>query len=77
MLPLAAATDYHIAGRKAATLARLAAHGFPVPPGVVVPVAIFERAVGRNLEVPADVAADLLSAALSWGTCHWRSVRPV
>ena len=67
MLPLAAATDYHIAGRKAATLARLAAHGFPVPPGVVVPVAIFERAVGRNLEVPADVAADLLSAARELG----------
>jgi rifampicin phosphotransferase len=67
VLQLAAATDYHIAGRKAATLARLAAHGFPVPPGIVVPVAIFERALGRNLEVPGDVAADLLSAAQEWG----------
>ena len=35
VLPLAAATDHRIAGRKAATLARLAAAGFPVPPGVV------------------------------------------
>lgn len=67
VLPLAVATDYHIAGRKAATLARLAAHGFPVPPGVVLPVAIFEWAVDRNLEVPAAVAADLLSAARGWG----------
>jgi pyruvate,water dikinase len=67
VLPLAAATDYHIAGCKAATLARLAAHGFPVPPGVVLPVAIFERAVDRNLEVPAAVAADLLGAAHELG----------
>jgi pyruvate,water dikinase len=66
VLPLPAATDYHIAGRKAATLARLSAHGFPVPPGVVVPVAIYEWAVDRNLEVPGDVAADLLSAARGW-----------
>ena len=66
VLPLPAATDYHIAGRKAATLARLAAHGFPVPPGLVLPVAIFEGAVDRNLEVPGDVAADLLSAARGW-----------
>jgi phosphohistidine swiveling domain-containing protein len=67
VLTLAAATDYHIAGRKAATLARLAAHGFPVPPGVVVPAAIYEWAVDRNLEVPAAVAADLLSAAHELG----------
>jgi hypothetical protein len=32
VLPLTAATDYHIAGRKPATLARLAAHGFPASP---------------------------------------------
>jgi hypothetical protein len=32
VLPLTAATDYHIAGRKPATLAHLAAHGFPVTP---------------------------------------------
>jgi phosphohistidine swiveling domain-containing protein len=67
VLPLAAATDYRIAGRKAATLARLAARGFPVPPGVVVPVASYEWALGRNFEVPADVAADLLGAAREWG----------
>src|SRR4249920_2730871 len=67
ILPLTAATDYRIAGRKAATLARLAARGFPVPPGVVVPAAIYEQALGRNLEVPADVAADLRRAVREWG----------
>src|SRR5215207_11519270 len=66
VLPLAAATDHRIAGRKAATLARLAATGFPVPPGVVVPAAIFEHATGER-EVPAEVAADLLSAVRGWG----------
>ena len=66
MLPLAAATDHRIAGRKAATLARLAAAGFPVPPGVVVPAAIFEHATGER-EVPADVAAGLLTAVRGWG----------
>jgi rifampicin phosphotransferase len=67
VLPLAAATDYHIAGRKAATLARLAARGFPVPPGVVVTADVLDRAVGRNLAVPADAAADLISALRGWG----------
>jgi len=67
VLPLAVATDYHIAGRKAATLARLAARGFPVPPGVVVPADVLDQAVGRNLVVPADLAADLLSAVHAWG----------
>jgi len=67
VLPLAAATDYHIAGRKAATLAHMAGHGFPVPPGLVVPVAIFDRALGRNLKVPADTSADLISAVRGWG----------
>jgi pyruvate,water dikinase len=67
ILPLTAATDYRIAGRKAATLARLAARGFRVPPGVAVPAAIYEQALGRNLEVPADVAADLRRAVREWG----------
>jgi rifampicin phosphotransferase len=67
VLPLTAATDHRIAGRKAATLARLAARGFPVPPGVVVPAAIYEQALGRNLDVPADVAADLRRAVREWG----------
>ncbi len=67
VLPLAAATDHRIAGRKAATLARLAAAGFPVPPGVVVPAAVSERAPGAELSVPADVAADLLDAVRGWG----------
>ena len=65
VLPLTAATDHRIAGRKAATLARLAAAGFPVPPGVVVPAAIFKQATGER-EVPAEVAADLLSAVRGW-----------
>ena len=67
VLPLAAATDYHIAGRKAATLARLAARGFPVPPGVVVPADVMDQAVDRNLEVSADATADLLRAARALG----------
>jgi pyruvate,water dikinase len=67
VLPLTAATDYRTAGRKAAILARLAARGFPVPRGVVVPAAVFERALGRNLEVPVDAAADLISAVHGWG----------
>ncbi|HEY3004602.1 MAG TPA: PEP/pyruvate-binding domain-containing protein [Kribbellaceae bacterium] len=67
VLPLAAATDHRIAGRKAATLARLAAAGFPVPPGVVIPAAVPEDAPGRELSVPADVAADLLRAVRAWG----------
>jgi phosphohistidine swiveling domain-containing protein len=66
VLPLATATDHRIAGRKAATLARLATAGFRVPPGVVVPTAIFESATGER-EVPAEVAADLLSAVHGWG----------
>ena len=67
VLPLAVATDYHIAGRKAATLARLAARGFPVPPGVVVPADVMDQAVDRNLEVSADATADLLRAARALG----------
>jgi phosphohistidine swiveling domain-containing protein len=66
VLPLAAATDHRVAGRKAATLARLAAAGFPVPPGAVVPVALMEQVPGRE-NVPAEVAADLLSAVRAWG----------
>lgn len=67
VLPLAAATDHRVAGRKAATLARLAAAGFPVPPGVVVPAALMEQAAARERDVPADVAADLLSSVRAWG----------
>jgi len=67
VLALAAATDHRIAGRKAATLARLAAAGFPVPPGVVVPAVVLEEAPGPGLDVPADVAADLLDAVRGWG----------
>jgi rifampicin phosphotransferase len=67
VLPLPVSTDYRIAGRKAATLARLATRGFPVQPGVVVPADVLDRAVGRNLEVPADTASDLLSGVRPWG----------
>jgi pyruvate,water dikinase len=66
VLPLAAATDHRIAGRKAATLARLAAAGFPVPPGVVLPAAIFESTSGER-EVPAEVATALFDAVRAWG----------
>jgi rifampicin phosphotransferase len=66
VLPLTAATDHRIAGRKAATLARLAAASFPVPPGVVIPAAVFEHATGER-EVPPEVATDLLSAVRGWG----------
>jgi phosphohistidine swiveling domain-containing protein len=67
VLLLAAATDYRVAGCKAATLARLATRGFPVPPGVVVPADVLDRAIGRNFEVPADTAADLIRAVRPWG----------
>jgi rifampicin phosphotransferase len=66
VLQLTAATDHSIAGRKAATLARLAAASFPVPPGVVIPAAVFEHATGER-EVPPEVATDLLSAVRGWG----------
>ena len=67
VLPLTAATDYRIAGRKAATLARLAGAGFPVPPGVVVPAAVMERATSGDGEVPGEVAMALLDAVRAWG----------
>jgi rifampicin phosphotransferase len=66
VLPLTAATDHRIAGRKAATLARLAASGFPVPPGVVLPAALFESASGER-QVPAEVATALFDAVRAWG----------
>ena len=66
VLPLATATDYRIAGRKAATLARLAAAGFPVPPGVVVPAARFEPST-VNAKCPPKSATALHSAVRAWG----------
>jgi phosphoenolpyruvate synthase/pyruvate phosphate dikinase len=66
VLPLTTATDHRIAGRKAATLARLAAAGFPVPPGVVLPPALFESA-SRERDLPAEVATALLDAVWAWG----------
>jgi rifampicin phosphotransferase len=67
VLPLVAATDHLIAGRKAATLARLAARHLPVPPGVVVPTVVFEQALGQNVDVSAEVATNILDAVRPWG----------
>jgi pyruvate,water dikinase len=67
VLPLAAATDPRMAGRKAATLARLAAAGFPVPPGVVVPAAVLAGMAGPEHSVPTGVAVNLLDSVRGWG----------
>ncbi len=75
VLPLQEATDPRLAGRKAATLAVLAAAGLPVPPGVVLPTTAFTRAVAaaqaqaepHGLQVPDDVGAALASAVARWG----------
>src|SRR5215469_2431739 len=65
VLPLSRATDPLVAGRKAATLARLAAAGFPVPPGVVLPAAVLDQSDGRVLS--ASIAAELLHMVSAWG----------
>lgn len=67
VLRLAAATDPHMAGRKAATLARLAAAGFAVPPGIVLPAAVLQGTPGRKLELPGEVASGLLDMIRAWG----------
>ncbi|MGR7027654.1 PEP/pyruvate-binding domain-containing protein [Geodermatophilus sp. URMC 62] len=75
VLPLQEATDLRLAGRKAATLAVLAAAGCPVPPGVVLSTTAFGRAVAAGgggpdpcgLRVPDDVGAALASAVARWG----------
>jgi rifampicin phosphotransferase len=67
VLRLAAATDHHVAGRKAATLARLAAAGFAVPPGVVLPAAVLAGAPGQELELPGEIASGLLDMIRAWG----------
>ncbi len=48
------AHDRDRAGTKAATLARLAAAGLPVPPGIVVPVETDDAALGRAAEEIAE-----------------------
>jgi pyruvate,water dikinase len=66
VLPLTAATDHRRAGRKAATLARLAGRGLPVPPGVVITADVFARAaapgagqgVGQEADRGSDPGAD-------------------
>ena len=67
VLPLPAATDYHIAGRKAATLLACPPRVFRCRQAWSCPLPSYEWAVGRNLEVSGDVTADLLSAARGWG----------
>lgn len=72
VVPLRLADDPRQAGAKAATLATLAAQGFPVPEGVVIPTAPFLRAVRASAEpsalaVPADVLAALRAATRPWG----------
>ena len=66
VLPLTAATDHRIAGHKAATLARLAAAGFPVPPGVVVPAVRLDP-VDSERQLPAEIGIALLDAVRDWG----------
>jgi phosphohistidine swiveling domain-containing protein len=65
VLELAAADDYQVAGRKAATLSRLRRAGFPVPPGVVVAASV--RDAESDGAVPPDVATPLLDAVQAWG----------
>jgi hypothetical protein len=75
VLPLQEAADPRLAGRKAATLAVLAAAGFPVPPGVVLPTTASGRiaaATGAEPDthggdVPDDVVARLEAAVAPWG----------
>lgn len=67
VLPLTRATDHLVAGRKAATLARLAGAGFPVPPGVVLPAAVLDQSADRVLELPAGIAAELPGMVAAWG----------
>jgi phosphohistidine swiveling domain-containing protein len=75
VLPLQEATDPRFAGRKAATLAVLAAAGFPVPPGVVLSTTALRRAAAAagaqpdpgGVRVPDDVGAALASAVAGWG----------
>jgi pyruvate,water dikinase len=56
------AADARVVGRKAATLARLRAAGFPVPDGFVLTVDGVSRIPPSGGPVPADVRAALASA---------------
>ena len=73
-----AAPETTLLGGKAATLARLAAAGLPVPAGVVVTTDVFAAAAGvaagpagdvdpDALALPDDAAAALLAATAGWG----------
>lgn len=67
VLALADAADHRVAGRKAATLARLRGAGFPVPRGVVVTTDARDPADPHDSPVPPDVADLLVAAVRPWG----------
>lgn len=60
-----AATDSALAGSKAASLAALSQAGFPVPPGFVVPTAVFRSA--PHGEITPDVEAAIADAYSALG----------
>lgn len=64
-----AAGDPGLTGMKAATLARLAAEGFPVPPGFVVTVAACNRIAlaGPGAGIPAELWADIRAGVARLG----------
>ena len=67
------ATDAGRVGAKAAALSRLRLAGFPVPPGVSVPVDAFAPDDGGLRDVTAERLRDLVSSALGPGPYAVRS----
>jgi phosphohistidine swiveling domain-containing protein len=67
VLPLAdvRARDTAIAGGKAARLGELIAHGFPVPPGFVVPAHVYRQLIAAAA-LPAEIAALDAAATGEW-----------
>lgn len=79
VLDLQEALDYRVAGRKAATLARLRRDGFPVPEGVVLVADALDHALAgaglpanasaeavAAIDVPAEIAVGLREAVRQW-----------
>lgn len=67
------ATDAARVGVKAATLAELRLAGFPVPPGVTVPVGSFDPADGGLRSSAAELLRDVVSSSLGPGPYAVRS----
>lgn len=67
------ATNAARVGAKAAVLAELRLAGFPVPPGVSVPVDAFDPADGRLRDAAAERLRDLVSSTLGRGPYAVRS----